>query len=419
MKRHIGTLTFVFLFGFAAPNFLHAQYGMSSARSLAMGGAYTALARGVQAPGWNPANLALPREKRFELNMLSIGVDFHNNSFTKKFYDLYNGRFLTAEDKRNILAAIPANGLTSTLDTEIQALGFSAGAFAFTVRGLAASEVQMSKDLAELVLFGNEIGRSYDIGDTDGEGWSAASVALSFAFPLQVRAFKKFTLGFSLKYLHGFAFAKVREATSKIQTDESAVYGSGKIVVDRSFGGNGFGLDLGAAAQLSENTFLSVGITNLANYIKWSTSSKRFTYSFQIDSLSVERADSRGLDSVFVDSEVTTDLNAFTVSLPSQLRIGLAHTTGRLSLALDVKQGLRSGPGVSSQPEVALGTEVKPIGFLPLRAGVSFGGNRGLSAGAGFALDFSVFSWSFAVASRGGMFNGRGVAAGFDWVFRF
>ncbi|RKY84151.1 hypothetical protein DRP98_05615 [candidate division KSB1 bacterium] len=50
--------------------------GYSDARSLGMARAYTALARGVDAPLWNPANLKLPTSKKFSLQLFSLGLRF-------------------------------------------------------------------------------------------------------------------------------------------------------------------------------------------------------------------------------------------------------------------------------------------------------------------------------------------------------
>ena len=47
-------------------------YGQMTARGLAMGGAYTALARGVHAPQWNPANLGLPDNPKFSFTFISL-----------------------------------------------------------------------------------------------------------------------------------------------------------------------------------------------------------------------------------------------------------------------------------------------------------------------------------------------------------
>ncbi|MFQ5771862.1 MAG: DUF5723 family protein, partial [bacterium] len=256
---------------------LLAQYGISNARSVAMGGAYTALARGIEAPSWNPANLALSSKDKFHLNLISVGLGFHNNSFSKRQYDLYNGNYLTPEDKRDILASVPAEGLRGDFDTEVQAMGINIGSFAFTASGLAASDFVLSKDIVELVLNGNELNRVYSVGATDGEGWGISSFALSKAFPISIPAVQEFTVGASIKYLRGFAYGKVKEATSSMMTDINGIHGTGRVVIDRAFGGKGLAFDFGAAANLNPNWSVSLNFTNLISSINWNHEAKRFT----------------------------------------------------------------------------------------------------------------------------------------------
>lgn len=396
---------------------LYAQSGISNARSVAMGGAYTAIARGVESPSWNPANLALSGRNKYDFNLISIGLGVDNNSFSKKHYDLYNGKYLTAEDKQNILARIPAEGLRFGLDTEVQALGMAFGSFAVTASGFAVSDLTMSKDILDLVLNGNEFDRVYDIGDTDGEGWGVSSLGLSLAFPLYKSNSKEFAVGASVKYLHGLAYAKVKEATTTLHSDFDGLHTNGRLEIDRALGGNGFAIDAGTSARVGDWS-LSVGLSNLSNYIKWNRKTERFTYQFRADSLSVETIADSDIDSLFIDSEETAAIEAFHSKLPSELRIGVARATERFTFGIDFSKGFKKSAGVSRKPKFSLGSEFRPIRFLPLRAGVSFGGKRGFSASTGFAFDFSVFSWDFAVVSPG-VFSGRGLAVAYNWMFRF
>ncbi|MFQ5753307.1 MAG: DUF5723 family protein, partial [bacterium] len=351
-------------------------------------------------------------------NLISVGLGFHNNSFSKRQYDLYNGNYLTPEDKRDILASVPAEGLRADFDTEVQAMGINIGSFAFTASGLAASDFVLSKDIVELVLNGNELNRVYSVGATDGEGWGISSFALSKAFPISIPAVQEFTVGASIKYLRGFAYGKVKEATSSMMTDINGIHGTGRVVIDRAFGGKGLAFDFGAAANLNLNWSVSLNFTNLISSINWNHEAKRFTYTFTADSISVEKIEDTDIDSVFIDSDETVTIEPFSTTLPSQLRIGFARTSRKFTFAMDFVQGLKKAAGVSTTPEIALGSELRVVHFLPLRAGFSIGGRRGFSTSAGFALDFSIFSWDFAVASKGGMFSGKGVGFAFGWMFR-
>ncbi len=396
-----------------------AQYGVSNARSVAMAGAYTALARGVEAPLWNPANLGLKANRVYRLNLVSFGLGIHNNSFDKSQYELYNGSTWTEKDKQDILNAIPDEGLNFDFDTEVQAFGLSLGSFALTATANSASDFTLSKDIADLVLNGNEMDRTYNIGDTDGVGWGVASIAFSGGFNIHKSGLMEVAVGGSLKYLRGIAYAEVVEASSVVTTNIDGLHGNGRLVIDRALGGSGMGLDLGAAAKLDTRWSASFALTNLINSVNWSNDTKRLTYTFSADSVSIQAIDESDIDSVVVNSDDETDIDAFSTSLPRQMRMGIARTGKRLILAFDYIQGLNNGGAISTTPRLAFGSEFRPIGFLPLRAGMAFGGKRGLSGSFGFGFDLSLFSLNFAVANKGGMFSGRGAAFAFDWMFRF
>ncbi len=57
--------------------------------SLGMGRAYGALATGIDAVSWNPANLILPRDSFFELNLFSLNLNMANSSFNVDNYNRY------------------------------------------------------------------------------------------------------------------------------------------------------------------------------------------------------------------------------------------------------------------------------------------------------------------------------------------
>ncbi len=103
-----------------------------------MGGAYTALARGVHAAAWNPANLGLPDNSKFSFTFISLGASVWNNSFSKSMYDKYivgDGKgsvHWTQEDIEDILGHIPDSGLGLNIGTSVRAFSFSIGRFALS-----------------------------------------------------------------------------------------------------------------------------------------------------------------------------------------------------------------------------------------------------------------------------------------------
>ncbi len=127
----------------------------SNARAVGLAGAYTALARGVWAPKWNPANLGLRGNPRFGLNLVGAGMLLGNSSFSKSTYDQYNGKYLSPEDIQNLIDAVPeGDGLHIYVDTDIQALAFSLGRIALSVDMVAASDVKIARDYLRIALEG-------------------------------------------------------------------------------------------------------------------------------------------------------------------------------------------------------------------------------------------------------------------------
>ena len=203
-----------------------------------------------------------------------------------------------------------------------------------------------------------------------------------------------------------------------LTTDIDGRHTNGLVVIARAHGGSGFGLDLGVAGKLNKQVSFSLSASNVASSMNWNTDPERFTYTFRADSASVQRISDTDIDSVFVDSDQTVSIDPFSASLPSELRLGFARTSERLTVGVSMAQGLKSGPGVSTKPRFAVGSELRLLHFFPLRAGLAFGGAGGVSSSAGFALDFSLVSWDFAVASKGKMFGGKGLGFAFNWMFR-
>ena len=115
----------------AIPFTVYSSGNISNARSVGMGGASIGLARGVDAPIWNPANLGLPDNGRLSVNLVNMGVGIYNNSFTLQQYNTYNGAHWDENDIENILNSIPADGMEISLTGNCQVMRFSSGQISF------------------------------------------------------------------------------------------------------------------------------------------------------------------------------------------------------------------------------------------------------------------------------------------------
>jgi hypothetical protein len=371
--------------------------GLSNARSLGLGGAYTAVARDNEAPLWNPANLSFKDNRGFSLNLISLGAFVENNAFSLSDYNQYNGRFWEDADKNEILALIPASGLKLNAQAEATALGLSIGSLSLVTWASGVSDLSFPKDPFELLLMGNQTNDTISLEGTSGEAYAYGVLSLSCGKSLYRKGEKEFGIGVNLKYLQGIIYQKVIKASGEVRVNEYQVQGESDLILHSASGGKGYGLDFGIAAKLSKKWSLSLFLSNPISRIKWKRETEEKGYEFQIDTLNLSNSDD---DSVVLSEDYEKDIDPFITHLPFVAKAGVACKTEKILLAFDWEQGFENGPGVTKIPELSLGTELKIISFLPLRSGISFGGKEGFSLSGGFGLNFGVIFLDVGIANK-------------------
>ncbi len=374
--------------------------GESNPRAMAMGGAYTALARDIEAPYWNPANLGLSDGKGFTINFVNVGLDLKNNSFSLADYNKYNGKFLTDKDKNDILNSIPSDGLNLNCLVEASALNFSIGNFAVTSRGFGATSFSIDKDPFELFFYGNAVKNDVSLADTKGEAYGIGDAALSYGQAVRRWPGGEFTVGASFHYLQGLAYEKVVETQGGISTTDTGFVGSGLMRLHSALGGSGYSADLGVAVRFNENWYFSAGWQNLYSKINWTNQPEEMLFTFQMDPITISGMSDNN-DSLVTNSDTTYAINGFSTTLPGSLKFGLARKYRKITWALDWDQSLSTGQGRSTNPRISGGLEYRPIGLFPMRIGMGLGGNQGASYSAGFGLYMGPCHMDFAVANAG------------------
>jgi len=86
MKYRLLILTFVLILICCSSPLLAQGF---NAVGLGMGNAFGAVARGVDAFAWNPANLALTYENRMEINLIGFNLNAANSSLSIDDYKRY------------------------------------------------------------------------------------------------------------------------------------------------------------------------------------------------------------------------------------------------------------------------------------------------------------------------------------------
>lgn len=375
--------------------------GQSSARSVAMGGAHLGLAKGVDAARYNPANLGLTSHRSTGVELVGVGANISNNSFTLSDYNKYTGAFLTTEDKEYILGRIPDEGLRLAADVEATALALSTGQFGLTVIGVGRADVNLSRDIFELVLNGNTFADTISVDGSYSDAVSYVSAGLSYGLPIYTSGSRQLAVGATARYLRGIAVEQVTELQGMFATNSTGYSGEGHLVAQTAAGGRGYALDLGGALKLNDHYTLGFKMENFLSRLKWSDEPEEHGYLFSFDTMTVDNMN----EDYVVSDDYSQSIDPFTTSLPTVMTVGIANTSGNLVWAVDYQQKFRSENGTSTKPRLAAGIEYSLLRFLPVRAGYATGGDRNAAFSFGSGIRALAFYLDVA-AVTGSTFSG-------------
>ncbi len=371
--------------------------GLSSARAVAMGGAYMGLAKGVYSPLYNPGNIGITDFRQRGLELAGVGVEIRNNSFTLKDYNRYTGAILTEYDKSAILGMIPAEGLQISAVAEAGAISLSLGSFVFSFNGYAATETDINRDVLSVLFDGNQLNDSINLNGNYSEAIAYASGGISYGRSIYKTGSRQVGLGATFKYIRGIAYERLTDITGDIITLATGLEGKGTMIAYTSTGGNGFGMDIGATLKFNDNYTAGMTFENLISNISWGDNTREHYYNFHFDTLTLENMDK---DSIIVSDDYSKDIAEFKSKLPCIMRIGVANTSGNFIWAVDWTQGFKLAAGSSSKPRLSAGAEYQFTDFLPVRFGYSLGGGRSSSLSGGLGFDFKSYYIDLALANH-------------------
>jgi hypothetical protein len=377
--------------------------GENDPRAVGMGGAFTALARGIDAPDWNPANLGLSDNNRYSLNVLNLGMRFRNNSFSLEDYNRYNGKFLSESDKEDIINSIPSSGMSLDLGAEASALNFSIGNMAITYKGVGVTSFSLDRDPFRLMLLGNAVVHEVSVSDNRGEAYALGDFALSYGHCLWKWNDGEFSAGASAHYLKGFDFAGIADANGGVVTTDSGFVGSGQMAYRTSKGGEGYTIDLGLAIRFCDDWFFSTVYQNISSKIIWRRDNKQYQMWFNMRPATIESLlDESAADSLVTSGDTSYAFHAFSTRLRPAIRLGLAKEWSRVTWSFDWEQNLFDGPGDAGvNPRIACGLEYWRWRCLPLRIGAAFGGSQGSIYSIGSGLHFGDYNFDLSIANAG------------------
>jgi len=430
-------------------------------------------ARGVDALVGNPANLGLPGNPFLSLSLLDFRAGVWNNVLSVKLYERYNGKYLTEEDKEELLDHFRGGWRWAGRAFLLPPLfSFTAGRFGLGAFMDARTSVTLSKAPLELALKGLVPGDRLDLTDIKAQAYFISGVTAAYAHVWDVSSeflrhwgFSEVSTGVALKYLTGWAYAQAEVPEGELRMGEYYAWGSGRAVL-RTAGvdtaefvpgpsGRGFALDVGVAAQGSR---LSVGLAlkNLGGRITWRERAKRWEFAFKLDSLNVAGVDT--VEKPFTSTDTSYAVSEFSTAYPDYLVLGASYRfdffEGKpaplevvpdsaisevdsllppkpkppnmlflpVELSLTYRLGFEEGFGIHKGSELILGVEAGALwGHLPLSLYLRLGGEEGVVWVPGLGLRLGPLRFSVAYASRGHPLPlmGRGVELAMNLALSF
>jgi len=362
---------------------------------------FAAVAYGPSAVSYNPANLTMFPGTYLELLSLRGGAG--NNSYSISDYNRFNGSFWDDEMKKEILSKIDGKTFSFNGDINARAAGFSLAGFAVTTETRLVSSIDVPKEMCELILNGNTIGRTFSIDNADGAGIAFTEMRFSAArplvsvFPVESTRFDKWHGGLTLKILKGWGYGELLEAEGGLQTTEEMVYGNGRFRSLYARGGSGLGFDLGFAGPVSDNWIGSLAVRDLFTKINWTRDVEERIETFEVPGLVLG-------DSVSVNSDsVTRSLSQTETALPAIFSIGAARQWTRWLAAGQIQLATGTRYGASSSPRASMGTAWKMRSWLVVRASAAAGGDRASNVGGSLGIAVGAIHVNLGLHSWGSL----------------
>ena len=405
-------------------------YGQSNftARSVSLAGAFSSYARGVDALGWNPANLgfwsqdeALGEKGTRSVKLPSVAFDLGNNTITPNWISDYFGvGFMDDNLKNQMINSLPDNNWILLQALRVP-FGLAVNNFAISTGLEINGRIASHPSMFELIFNGLRFDNSLSL---DGTGEFEAVIPVTIGYGKEFysillnKYFDRVYLGGAVKYLNGLNRISTEFSNSTLSTSKESINIQTTTTLTSAVSGTGFALDLGFAARSGEKLYLSISVNNLFGKINWTDSDiMSGSVNFTVDELNITE-----LDSLFEESNTTDETTGNVNSAyPGYLLAGFHYQyRPNVSLHSTLLQGFSDEMNMSTTPRLSLGSEVNATKWLPIRFGISVGGLEDFRWGAGFGLNFSKFHLDFGISESGGMLgSAKGITIALEQTFYF
>jgi hypothetical protein len=402
-------------------------------RAVALAGAYTTIADGIYAVGYNPALLAYQRDKPFMLQLFGIDFGFVGNYFSLSNLSAISGDTLVGREKDLLFRNFEdSGGLTFFQDLHVPwpVVNYASGNMAFTSNFLFLSNTRIPSGLMRLLLYGNADYPDIDL-TLNYEVLGVNEFGFSFAVP-----YDRFAWGLTLKYLQGLFYLGIDPDSSKanLVTTEDALYGSGKYLLRQGIGGSGIGLDLGFATREYNGWRVGISLINAIGKITWNkpslvkdflagsdriygndddlwhyswggtvlNDSMAILYTYTIDSTNAQNLSNDSLftshQEIIRNLDEKGNLKEFSINYPAIFRIGISRRLPDYLISTDLVTGFEDRFFARAHWKWSIGVEMTRFASFPLRIGYGWGGAdlKELALGFGFHKGPIIFDFGFA-----------------------
>lgn len=400
-----------------------------TARSVSLGGAFSSYARGVDALGWNPANLGFwakdealgEKGKRSVKLPFSLAFDLGNNTISPDWIsDYFDVGYINDERKNEMINSLPDNDWLLFQALRVP-FGFSINNFAVSTGLDINGRIASHTDVFELLFNGLRFDNSISL---DGNVVFEAVVPVTIGYGKEFysillnKYFDRVYVGGAVKYLTGLNRISTEFSNSTLSTSKESVNIQTTTSLTSAMLGTGVALDLGVAALSGEKLYLSASLNNLFGKINWSNSDiASGSVNLNVDELNISELDS------LLEEASTTDETTDKVSTtyPGYFVAGFHYQyRPNVSFHSTLIQGLSDDMNVSTTPRLSFGSEINSNSWLTIRFGISAGGIEDFRWGTGFGLNFSKFHLDFGISESGGMLNSaKGISIAIDQTFYF
>ena len=422
-------------------------------RSVAMANAYTTIADGFFAVGYNPAMLAYQQDKPFMLQLFGFDMGLSGNFISLENLNSLSGDTLYAEGEnprnpndnskdRLFRQFQDAGGLAfaQNIHLPLPIINYSSGNMAFTSNLVWMSNIVFPLGILELLFYGNgkrpELDMTFNL-----EVFGINELGFTFAVP-----YDRFAIGVTVKYLQGLFYFGVDPDSSRapLVTSDYHVYGSGKYLFRFGAGGSGLGLDLGFVTKEYNGFRAGVALINALGVIEWNKQGlmkdlvagqdgdmgtpddvfnpaaflgfpaineyQAISYEYTIDSLN---AAGMSESSVFTSEPFKAVENRdpndpdrpkeFKTRYPAIFRAGVSYTNELFIISSDLWTGFSNRFYAHAGWRGSVGFEFLKFKNIPLRLGYAFGGPTFKELGLGFGYHTGPLIFDFGFGFKNGV----------------